>query len=138
MKIEAGKFYRTKGGAKARVYALDGCGEYPVHAAVMARCDKWFPVTLDEFGQGGSGSLDSIISEWVENPPQFDWGRAAAWHNFIVLTRSGGWIALRNRPTISSAGDAWVVEGGANYIDEEFCPTFSGDWKDSLIERPTA
>ena len=34
-KPEAGKEYRTRGGRKARVYAVDGCKPLPVHGAIL-------------------------------------------------------------------------------------------------------
>lgn len=34
MKIEVGKFYRTRAGHKARVYATDAGGSYPIHGAI--------------------------------------------------------------------------------------------------------
>lgn len=35
MKIEAGKFYTLRNGLKARIYALDGKGNYSVHGAIF-------------------------------------------------------------------------------------------------------
>lgn len=35
MKIEAGKFYTTREGRRARIYAIDSGGDFPVHGAIF-------------------------------------------------------------------------------------------------------
>ena len=35
MKIELGKWYRTRDGREVRIYAVDAGGDYPVHGAVL-------------------------------------------------------------------------------------------------------
>ena len=51
MKIEAGKFYKTRGGNKARVYATDGGEGYPIHGAVsMPAGGHWRSATWSDDG----------------------------------------------------------------------------------------
>lgn len=42
MKPEVGKLYRTHGGLTARIYAIDGHGQFPVHGAIQAPHGGYF------------------------------------------------------------------------------------------------
>lgn len=72
MKIEAGKFYKTRNGRKARIYAVDGHGEYPFHGAYLRDSD-W---VLHMWKAGGRNlddheeSIYDLVSEWTEPKPK--------------------------------------------------------------------
>lgn len=70
MKIEAGKFYKTRDGRKARVYAVACGGEYPIHGAMEYPDSGWWAFTWDVFGHNSSGeqSPNDLFSEWVDEP----------------------------------------------------------------------
>ncbi len=75
MKLEAGKFYRTRDGRKARIYAVDGAGQYPAHGAIL--CDSvWFMSiwtaygSSDFRGNGTVGDVCDLVSEWTEPKPR--------------------------------------------------------------------
>ena len=40
MTISIDKQYRTRNGKEVRIYAVDGCGDYPIHGAVQ-NCQGW-------------------------------------------------------------------------------------------------
>jgi len=68
MNIEVGKFYKTRDGRKARIYAVDGVKDFPIHGAVYTGNDEWCG-TIWRFGGRSRELVDSsmdLISEWVE------------------------------------------------------------------------
>ena len=66
-KIEAGKLYKTRDGSKARVYATDGSGDFPIHGAVLFGGDCVFE-TWQSNGKvyRSEDSSSDIVSEWDE------------------------------------------------------------------------
>ncbi len=135
MKIEAGKFYRTRGGQKVRVYTVDGGGEYPVHAALLVGT-VWYVKVYKSSGHLDFPDDHDLISEWVDKPV-VDWSKLAAWHRWVARDERGEWFSFGQKPTIGLAH--WMIARGCDYcpIPPQYSPTFSGDWKDSLVERPT-
>lgn len=74
MKIEVGKFYRTRGGQKARIYATYGTKQSIVHGAIEVGYVVW---ELIEWTGGGGRIFMSgpehdsdLISEWEEPAPK--------------------------------------------------------------------
>lgn len=71
MKIEVGKFYKTRDGHKVRIYAIDGYSRFPIHGAKLFGGDwiqtKWEP---DGFWNSNTESVDDIVSEWSEPKPK--------------------------------------------------------------------
>ncbi len=69
MKIEAGKYYKTRDGRKARVYVTDAENrDFPVHGFLSGEQLMWtlegtFYVSLDP-------SVRDLVSEWVEPKPR--------------------------------------------------------------------
>ena len=69
MKIEPGKLYRTRGNQKARIYAVDGGGNYPVQGAVLGLGKiGWICITwnLDGNCQLNIENDYDLIEEWTE------------------------------------------------------------------------
>lgn len=69
LKIEEGKFYRTRDGQKARIYATDGGYDERYHGAIL--CDMgWFSTTWAEHGAWWSidGAVHDydIVAEWTD------------------------------------------------------------------------
>lgn len=66
MKIEVGKFYRTRDGKKVRIYDINGGGEYPIHGAY--ELEFWHSTTWNSEGFYNSGNpqsgINDIASEW--------------------------------------------------------------------------
>lgn len=69
MKIEIGKFYRTRDGRKARIYAVDAGEPYPVHGGYKITSGKWDNESWTILGnvndQHVGRDLD-LVSEWQE------------------------------------------------------------------------
>lgn len=70
MKIEVGKFYKTRDGRKVRIYAMDAGGNYPVHGAILDSDGTWFMENW--YGEGlflkshEEECHNDIVSEWDE------------------------------------------------------------------------
>lgn len=67
MNLEVGKFYKTRNGLKARIYAIDCGGDFPIHGAVFVG-DGWASETWRADGvflDQKDGSM-GIVSEWRE------------------------------------------------------------------------
>ena len=69
MKIEAGKFYKTRDGRKARIYCLDG-GSLPIHGGVLYE-NGFCPCQWLEDGRFDTyESRADLVSEWTEPKPR--------------------------------------------------------------------
>jgi hypothetical protein len=70
MKIEVGRFYKTRAGQKARIYAIDGGGGHPIHGAIYYSDEEWIP---EDWTTGGfclygadTSRPNDIVSEWSD------------------------------------------------------------------------
>lgn len=142
LKIEAGKFYRTREGHKARIYAADGSGEFPVHGAIYyddggCRAVTW---TSDGSYMRGDESGIDIISEWKQTIDDigFDKSCLPKWAKFIHTNKRGMWFWLDAKPrcAIDDSVGYWNLCGQYfGMIPAEYAPkNYKGDWKDSLFE----
>lgn len=80
MKIEVGKFYRTRSGNKVRIYALDGGGHYQVHGAIEIEDD-------DNHWDVQSWSINGT---WNEVLTDHSFDIVSEWHEPIKVS---GWVA---------------------------------------------
>ena len=66
MKLEIGKFYKTRGGHKVRIYATDGA-DNKIHGAILSR-DGWRATNWQADGTYLINTDDAwdIIAEWKE------------------------------------------------------------------------
>ncbi len=133
MKIEAGKFYRTRAGRKARIYAID-CGvDWPIHGAVQ-HDGFWKVCKWDNNGKRPNciGGELSLISEWIE-PLDFDPSCLPAWAEWIAMDLNGTWWWYCDDPRPRGAVCYVGGEDNCSIIPEEYAPkNFTGDWKDSV------
>lgn len=148
LKIEVGKFYKTRGGQKARIYATDCGGTYLIHGEVLRRDSRWQCRSFTGCGEDGGRlpSGDDIVAEWVDDPPVVkDWSVFPDW--IISLAKCKGtndsWIGLTGIPKPHNKSPfGWVIDHLDCYYEivlpiiHDHIPIFSGDWKDSLIIRP--
>lgn len=73
MKIEVGKYYKTRGGRKVRIYAVDGECLYSVHGALFEADNKgWICCVWTEEGRliSNTEADYDIVSEWTEPKPR--------------------------------------------------------------------
>lgn len=61
--IDKNKQYRTRDGREVRIYAVDGCGDYPVHGASLVD-GGWTPhiwSSSGEFWKGAEGTASDLV-----------------------------------------------------------------------------
>ena len=135
MKIEQGKYYKTRDKRKARIYAMDGDGDYPICGAILDD-NGWQPAIWDSKGRGYAKvmlqSAIDIVSEWSDTPI-VNWPAMPAWCNYVAMDEDGQWYAYIVEPIRDSEG--WLPNNDYCFIPKKYHPTFTGYWKDSLTER---
>jgi hypothetical protein len=137
LQIEVGKYYTTRDGRKVRIYAVDGRGSQPVHGAIL-REDGW---QTNLFNSNGGYFRDStnphssdIIAPWIEKP-KVNWTTMPAWAKWVALDANGRWFYYIDKPNTRQS--IWDPNSSqCNNIPAEYYPTFTGNWEDSLVERP--
>lgn len=144
LKIEVGKFYKTRDGRKVRIYSTDSGGRYPIHGAV--RFDKgWSMNTWQENGSEVLGTReydDDIISEWEDKTIFDNWDALPAWCDYaIAMDEDRRWFSYNKVPAKYDELGAWgvIIESNLNYITIPigYSPKdYKGDWKDSLLINP--
>ncbi len=138
LKIEAGKFYKTRDGRKAGIYRTDvNHPLYSIHGYVIAPDGIEYSRCWHSDGKYMSvgGNEENLISEWQDSL-NFDWDCLPKWRNkYIAMDENGAWYAYSNEPKQGTWGFcnyAAIIE-----IPEEYQPkNFTGDWKDSLFKNP--
>lgn len=140
LKIEAGKFYRTRDGRKVRIYRTDvNHSEYRIHGYIISsdgveRSCHWYGDGRYLFA-GESGA--DLISEW-EASLEFDWDCLPKWRNgYIAMDADGVWYAYSNEPTQEGAWCCYHNDEAEIVIPKEYQPkNYTGDWTDSVFKNP--
>jgi hypothetical protein len=132
MKIEKGKFYKSRNGRKWEVLTTE-------------RKDRWRVVAMDELGSIGCFdekgnsyiglcSHSDLIAEWTE-PVEIPWSDYPTWCKWVAMDKDGEWCGFVNIPRQRS--DGWYSMDVSFYIPTDYNPrNFTGDWTESLFERP--
>lgn len=140
MKLEVGKSYRTRNGLRATCVADNLRGEAPCAVIYHDRFEDWVDTATSD-GFHRLASLESywdLISEWP-NTPEVNWSVIPPWFNWVAMDYSGDWIAHGEKPEISGQLLHWECASGDSnemLIPPAFAPKWTGDWKQSLVERP--
>lgn len=138
LKIEAGKFYRTRDGRKAGIYRTDvNHPEYSIHGYVEFDSVEYPLVWRSDGRYFDTGEhCTDLISEWHESLG-FDWDCLPPWCNkCIAMNEDGAWNAYSNEPTPRPWG-SYNVYATIIAIPREYQPkNFTGDWTDSLFKNP--
>lgn len=136
--IFPGAFVRLRNGEKARIYATDGSKPCPIHGAILAEGEwhhrDWSPAGryIESWSEHGR----DIIGPWVDRPDCSKlWSILPPWIKWVAQDESGMWFGHSEEPQCHAR--VWM-RGFASVIPAEYAPAFTGDWKDSLCERPTA
>lgn len=135
MKIEVGKYYRTRDGRKARIYAVDGREGSNIHGAVLNEIG-WITSTWAITGQWVSAETGrDLISEWIDKP-EVDWSAMPKWAEWVAMDADGEWRWFSFRePVVDLTSDSWENYQFSGKIPPSYAPKWTGDWKDSLVRR---
>lgn len=135
--IKPGGFVKLRDGSKARIYAVDGPSPYHVHGAIY-QDNHW--LQREWRGQYYTieiGHSRDIVGSWIDKPDcSALWPLLPPWIKYLAMDEGYGWFGYKNKPLqgISS----WHSNGTEDdycTIPSKYVPIYSGDWKDSLVER---
>lgn len=133
MKIEPNKFYRTRCDKKFFVVSVSKPGDQPVVAwdregyVYFCNSDGTFLTSRDE-------SDFDIIAPWIDKPV-VDWGKMPAWAKWVACSDLGNWSWFSAKPSMEN-GFVNLGSGYSGSIPPEYAPAWTGDWRESLVERP--
>jgi hypothetical protein len=132
MKIEKGKFYKSRDGQKWEVLTTE-------------RKDRWRVVAMGELGSIGCFdekgnsyiglcSHSDLIAEWTD-PVEIPWSDYPTWVKWIAMDKDGRWFGFASKPKKKVIN--WLDEEFTIIIHPDYTPRkFTGDWIESLFERP--
>lgn len=129
LKIEVGKFYRTKSGKKARIYSTDGNVSDMIHGAYLS-AEGW---KLCFWANNSKAVVDdniSIISKWQE-PLDFNPFDLPSWAKWIAMEPNKDWYFFMNKPELHD--EEWYSDETYAFIPPQFAPkNYQGNWNESL------
>lgn len=127
--------WKMRNGLKARVAGIDPDADTK-HAIVGWRENgavfSWY---ADGRWSSHTDSCYDLIEPWVDKPEWPKWP-VPPWVNYIAMTSRGEWFGYRLKPELSNMDGYWAVICPIIFIPPDYAPTWTGDWTQSLIERP--
>lgn len=139
--IRPGAIVRLKAGNRARIYAIDGKADYPIHGAIELD-GEW---TASSWREDLTWSnVDAVGACWtIVGPDRPDysalWPLLPPWVRFLARDENGNLWAYSEEPILIESDGEWAAAEGASYpcrIPDSHCPPPVGDWRESLAERP--
>lgn len=139
--FEPGKEYRTRGGYKTRVDAINAGGENPIHGAYL-KDNCWIALSWRASGRYllVSESDFDLIAPWTDTLAPYDnWDKVPAWAMWQAMDADGIWHWFRHTPKQTEKTERWFSDINVfGWTPPEFAPTnFTGTWEQSLQQRPT-
>jgi hypothetical protein len=134
LKIEAGKYYRRRDGHRVYVIATNKPGINPI----IGWSDSGWMLDFLPTGKveiGADNNYD-IVSEWTE-PDRIPWEHLPKWCKWWVHNADGQEWGTEKEPTHN--GISWTVNDGKSgciRIPRSLNSNYTGDWRQSLRERP--
>jgi len=132
-----GEIWTCRDGGKARVYAVDGGHDSPIHGAVRTDCG-WDPLTwlkngwVFEYGPNGFDLISKY--DWREELKPI-WAVLKPEYRWVAMDDDGEWFTFRNLPRQEKYG--WGdATGTAGCIRPINIPTPDCPWYETLTERP--
>ena len=132
MKIEKGKFYRTRGGEKVEVLTT----ERPTSYSIVVMGEDGSVTVLQQNGalyDGKANSYSDLIAEWTE-PVEIPWSDYPTWCKWVVMDSNSEWFGYGEKPKNDSF--EWFGHYGTKIHPDYYPRNFTGDWTESLFERP--
>lgn len=139
--IEPGKFYRTRDGRKARVYATDGRVLYIIHGAVLT--DRgWMSARWKKNGRfcWPDDHIFDLIAHWIDLH-EVDWSKLPDNITCVTVDKDGdAWAWTCEPDEVGIYHLEWCRRDGVdNKHSYRLFPgtvTFTGDWTQSKVCRP--
>lgn len=136
MKIEAGKYYRTRDGRKACVICTDNY-ENETYPVILSIEGYVITATCDGRYTGSGPHLNDIVAEWIDKPELPPGVVLPSWANkAMAMDADGSWHCYASIPEIGKP-DQWMLSvlGSTQFyvIPRNCTPKWKGDWKDSLV-----
>jgi len=136
--IKPGAVVKLRDGSKGEIYSINNALPYPIHGRTLSnmRAATWTNNLY--IWASAEESQQDIIGPWIDKPDcSALWPLLPPWIKYLAMDKNYGWFGYKNKPLqgISS----WHSNGTEDdycTIPSKYVPIYSGDWKDSLVERP--
>ena len=139
--FKPGETWLRHDGGKARIYATDGAGLYPVHGAVESD-NGWSSEVWTEDGK----FLDNVDLHDYDLIRRVDWRAdlAPIWaalrpeYRWVAMNDYGLWCAYKKKPIPSLDTGQFFDDGDRPRVELAgfYMPTPDCDWTKTLTERP--
>ena len=139
MKIEKGKFYKTRDGRKVEILKTDAKNMHPIigitqHSDGNELCAHWSDNGM--YLKSAEDNIYDIIGEW-EEALDFDPYCLPKWADkWIAMDADGEWYSFSKKPMPDEDYKLWCSDlgGESSEISVSFRPkNYKGEWKDSLF-----
>lgn len=77
-----------------------------------------------------------LTGPWIEKPV-VNWAAMPAWANYVARDNNGKWYHYENEP-LAEDGQFTNRSGWSAEIPSGYWPTYTGDWRNSKVQRPQA
>lgn len=133
--IFPGAFVRLRNGSKARIYATDGSPPYVIHGRVSNGDVEIWVISGSAIAENADPNPHDIIGPWIEKPDCSKlWPLLPPWIQWLASDEDGDWCCFTVKPRVIA--NFWHNDGLVMLVPHKYAPTFFGDWRDSLCERP--
>lgn len=133
MEIKPGK-WKMRNGECAVVEFISAANSMYVAIGYIEASRSILTWTRDGKEWAHSDSPKDLIEPWT-NKPVVNWAAMPAWAKWVAMDEDGHWWWFDKKPRELSTW--WEEDGGyCGRIPVSHVPSFTGDWRDSLVERP--
>lgn len=122
-------FYRTRDGRKAFAGFINQGLLIGYIVGAGAYTAWWHNGKLCE----SSESVCDLIAEWID-APVVPWEKYPAWFQWVAMDGDKKWYLYVTKPVQDLT--EWEWDGEILRIPVEHAPTFTGPWRNSLVQRP--
>ena len=136
--IKPNTFVKLRDGSKAQIYVTDGVDSAPIRGAVFS-CGYWriqqWTGNLEALRGWTECQAGDIVGPWIDTPDCTKlWPLLPPWIKYVSQDKNGFWYASLDKPKLEEK--YWMAcPGKFIVIPKGYAPIYSGDWKDSLVER---
>jgi hypothetical protein len=135
MKIEKGKFYKSRNGQKWEVLTTERGSYY----SIVTLGENGEILTLHKNGTAYNDKSESefdLIAEWTD-PVEIPWSDYPTWCKWVAMDFGGEWCGYESKPIKDVVYWNYGDIGILITIHPDYYPrNFTGDWTESLFERP--